>query len=92
MRRLLAVAVLLAAGTAQAGEPFGPVNGGSRVIERLSGYPVAPNPAQTRLQPVVGTTRPDPRHFHNLFTHKVRYSTMMCNPLRGTFSTLRFKR
>jgi hypothetical protein len=48
-----------------------------------------PQPAP-RMQPVVGSTQRT-GHFNNPFTHKVKYTKMLYNPLLGTFAKQKFR-
>jgi hypothetical protein len=92
MRRLLAAAVVVmavAAEQADAKDPRGEgLFGRGVIIDRNNGSVI---PATTRLHPVIGSTQVT-SHFNLPFTHKARYSTMMYNPLLGSFSSRSFKR
>jgi hypothetical protein len=85
-----AAVVALASASGRAGAhppPFAGPTLQTATIDRHTGTVV---PATTRLQPVIGTVKPVPGHFH-LFGHKSQYSALMFNPLHGTFATHVFK-
>lgn len=92
MRRILAAAVVMvtfAVGQADAKEPRGDgVFGKGVVIDRNNGSVI---PTTTRLHPVIGSTQVT-SHFNLPFSHKARYTTMMYNPLLGSFSSRTLKR
>ena len=47
-------------------------------------------PPVTRLHPVVGSIQRT-SHFTNPFTHKAKYSSVMYNPVLGSFSKHKFR-